>query len=261
MSGPPRIPAALLERAARPYRTAGLHPWFFARGKLGHDPVFAGLLRLGLIPHGARLLDLGCGQGLLAALLLAGEAPASDIDWPADWPEAPRGVTLHGIDFVARDVRWAQCALRGAGAEPARARFEHADIRNADFGAADVVMLLDVLHYLDFDEQQQVLEGARDCLLPVGTLLLRVGDANAGWSFRVGRFVDKAVLVGRGLRGAQLHCRPLAQWRELLESIGFSVRTLPMHVGTPFANLLLVCGIGTAMRQPSSKPPTIDLYE
>ena len=181
------MPPALLERAARPYRAAGLHPWFFARGKLGRDPVFAGLLRLGLIPHGARLLDLGCGQGLLAALLLATEAPSYDIDWPADWPEAPRGVTLHGIDFVARDVRWAQCALRAAGAEPARARFEHADIRNADLGAADVVTLLDVLHYLAFDDQRQVLERVRDCLLPAGMLLLRVADANAGLSFRFGQ--------------------------------------------------------------------------
>lgn len=261
MSRPPRMPTALLKRASRPYLAAGLHPWFFARGKLGHDPVFAGLLRLGLIPHGARLLDLGCGQGLLAALLLAAEAPSCDIDWPAQWAEAPCGVTLHGIDFVARDVRWAQCALRAAGAEPARAHFEHADIRNANFGAADVVMLLDVLHYLEFDEQRQVLERVRDCLLPAGTLLLRVSDANAGWNFRFGRFVDKAVLVGRGLRGAQLRCRPLTEWLRLLEAIGFSVKTLPMHAGTPFANLLLVCRIGTAMRYSSSKLSTADLDE
>ena len=247
------MPAALLERASQPYRTAGLHPWFFARGKLGHDPVFAGLLLLGLIPHGARLLDLGCGQGLLAALLLAAEAPARDIDWPAHWAEAPRDVTLRGIDFVARDVRRAQCAVGAAGANTARAWFEHADIRNADFGAADVVLLLDVLHCLDWDSQRQVLERVRDCLAPAGMLLLRVADANAGLSFRFGRFVDAAVLIGRGLRGTQLCCRPLTEWQRLLEAIGFSVRTLPMHAGTPFANLLLVCRIGTAMRQPSPK--------
>ena len=253
--------SALLGRAARPYRTAGLHPWLFARGKLGHDPVFSSLLRLGLIPPGARLLDLGCGQGLLAALLLAGEEPTHDIGWPADWADAPRGVTLRGIDYVARDIRWAQCALMAAGAEPARARFEHADIRNADFGAADVVVLLDVLHYLGFDDQQRVLERVRDCLAPAGTLLLRVADANAGWNFRFGRFVDKAVLVGRGLRGAQLHCRPLTEWRRLLEAIGFSVETLPMHAGTPFANLLLVCRVGAALRQPSCELSAANLYE
>ena len=261
MSEPPLLPPGLLERAARPYRAAGLHPWLFARGKLGRDPIFAGLLRLGLIPHRARLLDLGCGQGLLTALLLAAEASARDIGWPTQWAEAPRGVTLRGIDFVARDVRRAQCAVMASGADSARARFEHADIRKADFGAADVVLLLDVLHYLDWDSQRQVLEGVRDCLAPAGTLLLRVADANAGLSFRFGRFVDKAVLIGRGLRGAQLCCRPLAQWQQLLKALGFSVRTLPMHAGTPFANLLLVCRIGTALRQPSPKLSITDLYE
>ena len=255
------MPAALLERASQPYRAAGLHPWFFARGKLGRDPVFAGLLRLGLIPHGARLLDLGCGQGLLAALLLAAEAPARDIGWPAHWAEAPRGVTLRGIDFVARDVRRAQCAATAAGADTARTRFEHGDIRHADFGAADVVLLLDVLHYLDRDSQRQVLERARDCLAPAGMLLLRVADANAGLRFRFGRFVDKAVLIGRGLRGTPLCCRPLTQWQQLLKALGFSVQTLPMHAGTPFANLLLVCRIGTAMHQPSPKLLATDLYE
>ena len=260
MSSPPLLPPALLGRAARPYRTAGLHSWLFARGKLGHDPVFAGLLRLGLIQPGARLLDLGCGQGLLAAFLLAAKAPARDIGWPADWADAPRGVTLRGIDFVARDIRRAQCDLVSAGAEPARARFEHADIRTADFGAADVV-LLDVLHYLDFDDQRQVLERVRNCLVPAGMLLLRVADANARLGFRFGRFVDKAVLIGRDLRSAQLHCRPLAQWRQLLKSIGFSVQALPVHAGTPFANLLLVCRIGTVIRQTSSKLSTADLYD
>ena len=261
MSRPPLLPPALVERAARPYRTAGLHPWFFARGKLARDPVFAGLLRLGLIPHGARLLDLGCGQGLLTALLLAAEAPAPDIDWPAHWAEAPRGVTVRGIDFVARDVLRAQFAATPASAETGRARFEHADIRIADFGAADLVLLLDVLHYLDWGDQRQVLERVRDCLAPAGTLLLRVADANAGLSFRFGRFVDAAVLIGRGLRGAQLCCRPLAQWQQLLTALGFSVQTLPMHAGTPFANLLLVCRIGTAMRQPSPKLSATNLYE
>ena len=177
---------------------------------------------------------------------------ARDIDWPAHWAEAPRGVTLPGIDCVARDVGRAQCAVMAAGADTARAQFEHTNIRKADFGAADVVLLLDVLHYLDRVSQRQVLERARNCLAPAGTLLLRVADANAGLSFLFGRFVDKAVLLGRGLRGAQQCCRPLAEWRRLLEEIGFSVRTLPMHAGTPFVNLLLVCRIGSAPTQLSA---------
>jgi hypothetical protein len=62
---------ALLKSAVRPYLAAGLYPYFFARGKLGYDPVYLSLLRRGAFPDGARILDLGCGQGLLSAVLIA----------------------------------------------------------------------------------------------------------------------------------------------------------------------------------------------
>jgi SAM-dependent methyltransferase len=61
---------ALLDGASAPYRSAGRFAWYFARGKLNGDPAFLGLLERGLIPDDARILDLGCGQGLLAAWLL-----------------------------------------------------------------------------------------------------------------------------------------------------------------------------------------------
>ena len=60
---------ALLNAASAPYREAGRFSWRFARGKLGLDPVFRHLLREGLIKPNARVLDIGCGQGLLASLL------------------------------------------------------------------------------------------------------------------------------------------------------------------------------------------------
>lgn len=242
MSEALQLPAALLDRAALPYRSAGLHPWLFARGKLKGDPVFASLLRLGLIPPHSRLLDLGCGQGLLAALLCA--AATADCGWPAGWAEPPRGVAVRGIEQMARDVRWANHMAERDSDDVAPTRFEQGDIRTAEFGHADRVVLLDVLHYLAFDEQQRVLARVRDCLTPDGMLLLRVADANAGSGFALGLLVDKLVLAARGSRRLGLYCRPLEEWRELLRKIGFSVQTLPMHSGTPFANLLLVGRLG-----------------
>ena len=61
---------ALLDRATQPYRAAGHFAWHFARGKLKGDPAFFGLLEHGLIPDAGRLIDLGCGQGLLASWLI-----------------------------------------------------------------------------------------------------------------------------------------------------------------------------------------------
>ena len=39
----------LVATAAAPYRRAGRFAWHFARGKLGGDPVFLGILRQGLM--------------------------------------------------------------------------------------------------------------------------------------------------------------------------------------------------------------------
>ena len=70
-SHPPR---ELLAAASAYYRPAGAFAWRFARGKLAADPVFPALLAQGLLAGRTRILDLGCGQGLLAAWLLAAHA-------------------------------------------------------------------------------------------------------------------------------------------------------------------------------------------
>jgi hypothetical protein len=103
--------AALVEAAASLYRRAGRHPYHFARGKLGHDPVFPWLLRSGLLPDRARILDLGCGQGVLGALLVAARMQRESGAWRKGWPLPPASFRLHGIELQKRAAQWAQAAL------------------------------------------------------------------------------------------------------------------------------------------------------
>ena len=87
---PATLRQRLIDHASEPYRTVGRFAYHFARGKLSSDPVFVGMLERGLFPDGARILDLGCGQGLLTAWLLAARQLYDAGDWSAAWP-APRG--------------------------------------------------------------------------------------------------------------------------------------------------------------------------
>ena len=102
---------ALLHRATEPYRSAGLFAWNFAKGKLKNDPVFFGLLEHGLIPDAGRLIDLGCGQGLLASWLLEARALQESGNWPAQWPAAPRIENIWGLELMPKDVDRARAAL------------------------------------------------------------------------------------------------------------------------------------------------------
>jgi SAM-dependent methyltransferase len=240
----------LLDAAAAAYRPAGRFAYHFARAKLGGDPVFRGVLGQGLIPDGARILDLGCGRAVLAAWLLAARRVHDDGRWASGWPVPPRIARLRGIELMPRDVARAHAALAALGRQAALVAVEQGDIRTSDFGRADVVTLLDVLHYLDFPAQEDVLRRVRAALVPGGRLIARIGDADAGLPFRISNWVDRGVTLVRGHPLPRLYCRPRDQWTGLLEGLGFAVRSQPMGEGKSFANVLLVAqlpGAGTGI--------------
>ncbi len=233
MSTEPVI-AALIEAASDPYRRAGRFAWHFARGKLRGDPAFAAILREGLLTGSTQIVDLGCGQGLLAAWLLAAAAAQRAGRWPRDWPPPPAPAQLTGVDLNPREVARARTALGAAG------QFVQGDIRHVDYDPVDAIVILDVLHFTDYAAQEAVLRRARGALRARGVLLLRVADAEGGFGFVLSTFVDRLVALARRGRLTRLFCRPAREWRALLTGLGFETRSLPMSAGTPFANVLLV---------------------
>lgn len=238
MSAAPPL-GSLVRAASAYYRPAGRFAMHFARGKLASDPLFATLLREGLLPQGCRLLDLGCGQGLLAAWLLAARAQhAAARGWPHGWPPPPQLASYTGVEINPQEVRRARAAFALDTGVPLQ--IVHGDITDVDYGAPDAIALLDVLHYLDRAAQERVLRRARAALAPGGQLLMRVGDAAGGLRCSFSQAFDSSVALLRRGRWLRLHCRPAAEWIRLLEALGLSVQRRPQRAGTPFANVLLV---------------------
>ena len=224
----------LLARASQPYRASGLFAWNFAKGKLKGDPAFFGLLEHGLIPDAHRLLDLGCGQGLLASWLLEARTLYESGNWPAQWPAAPRIESIWGLELMPKDVERARAALG------TRAEFALGDIRSADFGTSEVVVILDVLHYISYDAQEEALRRIRTSLPAGGTFITRIGDAAGGLPFHCSNWVDRTVFFLRGHRLNRVYCRTLQDWLGVISRSGFTVKQLPMHKGTPFCNIMLI---------------------
>jgi len=226
--------ASLVAAASAPYARSGRFARFFARGKLRWDPVFRHLIDRGLIAPRARVLDIGCGQGLLASLPNAAGSASRRGAWPVAWGDAPIDAHVTGIELMPRDVARARGAL-GAGAD-----LVCADMRVAAFPRADTIVMLDVLHYIGLREQDEVLGRARAALAEGGRLVLRVGDSASRFGFAASHWVDRTVMLMRG-RGTRAPTgRTCAQWRARLVALGFDVSSESMHRGTLFANVLFV---------------------
>lgn len=227
---------ALHAAACAPYRAVGSFAWHFARGKLERDPVFRAMLERGDLAAGGHVVDIGCGQGLLASLLAACDAQSRAGRWPADWPTAPSGTRYTGIELMAPDIARARQALGEAAGGP---RFVLGNMCTTAIPACSTVVIMDVLHYVDHAAQDDVLDRVHAALAPGGRLLLRVGDASEKRGFAISQWVDRAVALCRGHAVPPTWGRPLAEWIALLERRGFAVTPVPMSQGTPFANVLL----------------------
>jgi SAM-dependent methyltransferase len=143
-----------------------------------------------------------------------------------------------GIERNGSEVERARTAFAGyVGVE---LHVIHGDIRERAYPAADAVVILDVLHYVDYAAQEAVLRRVRSALSTGGLLLLRVGDAGGGFGFTLSKVTDRIVALFRSGRWLTLHCRTLGDWRALLERLGFSTTAIPMSQGTPFTNTLLL---------------------
>ncbi len=230
----------LLDDASRPFRAGGHFAYHYARGKLSGDCIFRELLRRGIFPAEAHFLDLGCGQGSLFSWLLAARRLYEQGIWPGDWAIPPKPLSLRGYELMARDV---ERAARAFGAAQPIVDIRQGDMCAVDFGTAEVVTILDALHYLDPARQEDVLARIRAALPTGGLFLTRVGDAAAGLPYHLCNALDHAVTFIRGHRLPRLHGRALGEWIELLRRLGFSVDAVPMSEGKPFANTMLVCRV------------------
>lgn len=154
-----------------------------------------------LVPRGARVLDVGCGDGTFARVL------------------GDTGGVLIGVDFVEAAMH----AARAHGVRAVQADLNHPDLPFRD-GAVDVVTALDVIeHVIDPIAFVRALHR----ILKVGGVAI-ITTPNA----RFVQHVADLVLRGRGARtsydpegydGGHLHYFTFRDLRALLETNGFAI--------------------------------------
>ena len=205
--------------AASRYANAGHIARARIRGKMRIDPVYRELLDRGIADAG-RIVDLGCGRGLLFSLILAAQRNGTH-------PE------LLGVELAPSPAAIARAALGDA------ATIVQGNLASAEVPSCDVVTLLDVAHYLPEAVQDALWASVRRALPVGGRFFVREADATAGAGFLAVRAAERiaAILGGDGLR--RFAYRAASELVRNLESAGFGVVASPMSRGTPFANVLL----------------------
>ena len=251
-SGRDPLFADLVRRTSDRYLAGSITAWEFARGKLRMDPVYRSTLSPDVLPPGGTLLDIGCGQGLTLALLVEARRAFIEHRWPAAWPEPPRFDRMVGIETRTRPAASARMALDGD------AEIVHADVRTFAVEPARAVLLFDVLHLLQSDEQEALLGALAARLDPAGVVLIREADPAVGWRFtavRVGNGLK--ALVFRTGRTQTFNPRTQSEWRDCFARHGFQSETRPMGDRTPFANVLfrLTRAAGASGRAAQPAPP------
>lgn len=222
-----------IEAVSRRYRQTGPFNWEYVRGKLRGDPLYFAVVDGETLPPAGRLVDLGCGRGILLALLAEGRA----------------GLELVGVDRSERTTRIARRAL---GDE---ATIVSADLLDAEWGEADVVCLFDVLHYLDAEAQERLIDRVGEALASGGLVLIREADRKPAAAFLLTRAAERLAALARGAWRQRFHYRDRDDWADLLRRRGFEVTSRDLSAGTPFSNVLIEGRLATSRPLRSNARP------
>lgn len=151
------------------------------------------------VPREGRVVDLGCGFGLFAALL-ALDAPARRVA---------------GLDVDEGKVRRARDLFGDLAA------FTATDLDRAPLPEADTFVVYDVLHHLA--DPDALLRRAAAALPPGGRLVVKENDVEPLGKRVVSELVE-VVATGSGLtRSAPVRFRSRPAWTAALEAAGLRV--------------------------------------
>lgn len=214
-----------IARASAPFRSRP-SLYYYARGKMRHDPAYPLLARL-LYHTTHPILDLGCGAGLFAAYLReAGlTAPITGVDLSAPkiaLAQKQVASRYQAIEFLTEDA--AAFLNRYSSDSPPRR----------------TLIALDILHYFTPSSQISLLQKMAALTPPGGSIYLRNGLREPTWRYWMTLVEEAWVRQSRWIRGEACHFPSRASVETTLRQNGLRVVTVPLWGQTPFSSHLFV---------------------
>ena len=181
------------------------------------------------VPRIGRVLEVGCGHGLVSAYLAL-----SSHD---------RDVT--GVDIDARKIAVASHAQSHADPDSAHLQFHHVGPGELPPGPWDAIVIVDVLYLLDRPAERALLDECVARLAPGGLLVVKETDISPRWKHWVAKAQE--VVSTKLLRitaGSSLSFTPIAEIADHLRTRGLDVTTRRVDKGYVYPHALVVAGAG-----------------
>lgn len=167
-----------------------------------------------LLPRYGKIVDIGCGYGFMSYMLAMRSAEREILS----------------VDYDSEKIEIA----RNGYSKPANLTFENSDIRSFEIPPSDAIILSDVLHYLQPDEQKLALEKSLRSLNTDGVILIREGNADENKKHKKTRITEffSTRLIGFNKTSNSLSFISAKELEAWLGSLGYAMEILDQGKNT-----------------------------
>ena len=177
------------------------------------------------VPRAGRILEVGCGHGLVSAYLAMS---SSDRD-------------VTGVDIDVRKIAVASHAPSHADHATVHLAFRQDDAGTLPDGNWDAIVIVDVLYLLDDAAERALLEACVERLDEHGVLVIKETDVVPRWKHWVAKGQEiVATKILRITAGSALSFTPISQLAERLRGFGLEVETRRVDKGYLHPHVLVV---------------------
>jgi len=170
-----------------------------------------------LIPKTGKILDLGCGYGMLTNLI-ALKGPSRSVI---------------GIDLNSRRIRTAKRSSNNRN----NIVFHCIALENLEASTYDAVVMTDVLHHIDDIKVKLLLAIITSFLSNNGVLVILDVDRTPFWKFYITYLIDRLLNPI-----SPLHYRSLGKLRHLIERFPLNIENIiRSHKGLPLSDIIYFC--------------------
>jgi 2-polyprenyl-3-methyl-5-hydroxy-6-metoxy-1,4-benzoquinol methylase len=173
-------------------------------------------------PQEGTIIDLGCGNGLFSNILSLGSPERQII----------------GLDLDEKKIEVAN----ETKIQRAQITYQIGNVVEAEYPRGDVFTLVDVLYLIPYDKQEIILQKCYRSLPPGGNLIIKEMDKKPRWKY-VWNLLQETLavkLIGFTL-GERFYFRSQKDYADILQGIGFSVKSVPMHSGYWYPHIAYIC--------------------